>query len=80
MTSTFYVDVEMEVDDNITEDDHDDLFSSVMDVVESNVQAMDMANEQVYLHTTHNFTTGGGVVEVDVDLFSCEYFEKGLKS
>jgi hypothetical protein len=74
------VEVEMEVDDNITEDDHDDLFASIIDTVESNVQAMDMADGQVHLYTDYAFTTGGGIAEVDVDLFSSELFDDGLRS
>jgi len=80
MTASFYVEVEMDVDDNITEDDHDDLFASIIDTVESNIQAMDMADDQVHLYTNYSFFTGGGTAEVDVDLFMHEYFDKGLDS
>jgi len=80
MTSTFYVEIEMDVNDNITEDEQDELLSSILDVAESDIVAMDMANEQVYLHTKYDFTTGGGTAEVDVDLFVNEFFDKGLES
>ena len=80
MTSTFYVEIEIDVDDNITEDEQDELLSSILDVAESNIQAMDMADDQVHLYTNYPFFTGGGTAEVDVDLFINEYFDNGLES
>ena len=82
MTSTFYVEIEMEVDDNMTEDEdyYHESFASIIDVADSNIMSMDMADEQVHLYTKYDFTTGGGIAEVDVDLFSEHYYDKRLKA
>ena len=56
------------------------MFASIIDVADSNIMSMDMADEQVHLYTKYDFTTGGGIAEVDVDLFSEHYYDKGLKA